>query len=58
MRVAKQAEWNHPVRWPLVLIALALALMVGLAWRGYRVRQLATAKPKNAVAVAAASTNP
>jgi hypothetical protein len=30
MRVAKQAEWNHPVRWPLALIALALALLVGL----------------------------
>ena len=58
MRVAKQAEWNHPVRWPLALIVLALALLVGLAWRGYRVRQLATAKPKNAGTVATAPTSP
>ena len=57
MRVAKQAEWNHPVRWPLALIVLALALMVGLAWRGYRVRQLATAKPKAGSTVPAATTS-
>ena len=48
LRVARQAEWNQPVRWPLALIALALIAMVLAAWRGYRARQQATAKPKNA----------
>lgn len=45
LRVAKQAEWNHPVRWPLVLIALALLALAALAWRSYRARQRATARP-------------
>ena len=52
LRVARQAEWNQPVRWPLALIALALIAMVLAAWRGYRARQQATAKPKNAAPVA------
>ena len=52
MRVAKQAEWNHPVWWPLVaLIAAALAL-VWAARRGYRARQEATAKAPPAVPAA------
>ncbi|MCW5663917.1 MAG: ABC transporter substrate-binding protein [Piscinibacter sp.] len=45
MRVAKQSEWNHPVRWPLVLIALALLALAAVAWRSYRARQRATARP-------------
>jgi hypothetical protein len=53
LRVAKQAEWNQPVRWPLAVMAAALLLMLLLAWRGYRARQLATAKPKNTAPVAA-----
>ena len=33
LRVAKQAEWNHPVRWPLAVIAAVLLLLrrAGLA---------------------------
>ena len=40
--------------WGLALApVIVLLLMVGLAWRGYRARQLATAKPKNAAQAAA-----
>jgi hypothetical protein len=55
MRVAKQAEWNQPVRWPLAVMGLALVLLCGLAVRAYRVRQRATALPRAGAAVA---TNP
>ena len=43
-RSARQAEWNHPVRWPL---ALGAVLLLALAWgarRSYRRRETATAR--------------
>ena len=48
LRVAKQAEWNRPTWWPVVLL---LALALGLVWiarRGYQARQRATAVPVGA----------
>ena len=45
LRVAKQAEWNKPTWWPMVLIAAALLALVWVARRGYRARQRATALP-------------
>jgi ABC-type transport system substrate-binding protein len=45
LRVARQAEWNRPTWWPIVLL-LALALgLVAVARRGYQARQRATALP-------------
>jgi len=52
MRVAKQAEWNRPTWWPmLVLLAGALGL-IWIARRSYRARQQATAKGGAPVPVA------
>ena len=45
LRVARQAEWNQPVRWPLAVIAAVLLALLALAWRSYRARQRATARP-------------
>ena len=48
LRVAKQAEWNKPTWWPVVLL---VAFAVGLVWiarRGYQARQRATAVPVGA----------
>jgi ABC-type transport system substrate-binding protein len=47
VRAVKQAEWNRPVWWPLLAIAAGALLLVALAWRGYRVRQRLTAKPRH-----------
>ena len=43
-RVAKQAEWNKPTWWPIVLLALAALGMAWIGRRSYRARQQATAK--------------
>jgi ABC-type transport system substrate-binding protein len=43
LRVRRQAEWNHPVAWPLALPALALLAALLAAWRGWRARENATA---------------
>ncbi len=43
LRAQRRAEWNRPVVWPLLLVALALAAAVWPAWRGYRRREAATA---------------
>ncbi len=37
------AEWNRPVWWPLAVLAAAVALAFGAAWRSWRRRQQATA---------------
>ena len=43
-RVAKQAQWNHPVWWPLVLGLLALAGIVALVARTFRLRDRTDAR--------------
>ena len=46
LRVQKQAEWNRPVWWPLLLLlGLALALAL-LARRNYTARERTTARPR------------
>jgi ABC-type transport system substrate-binding protein len=54
LRVAKQAEWNKPVWWPMVVLLLLVLAMVWAARRGYRRRQRATATPTDAPGLAAA----
>ena len=52
LRVAKQAEWNHPVWWPMLLL---IAGALGLGWiarSSYRQRQLATGKATSPAPVA------
>ncbi len=46
LRVARQAEWNHPVWWPLLVLLAGMVALVWVARRGYRVRQQATAKAR------------
>ena len=45
LRVAKQAEWNRPTWWPIVLLIAGLLGLVWIARRGYQARQRATAVP-------------
>ena len=45
LRVAKQAEWNRPTWWPMVLLIAGLLGLVWIARRGYQARQRATAVP-------------
>jgi len=53
MRVSKQAEWNRPVWWPVLLLFAGAAALLWIARRSYRLRQQATAKtPATAVATA------
>jgi ABC-type transport system substrate-binding protein len=44
LRAQRRAEWNRPVAWPLLLVALAIAAAIWPAWRGYRRRETATAR--------------
>jgi len=44
MRARKQAEWNHPVRWPLALLALVLVALAWTARRSFKARETATAR--------------
>jgi ABC-type transport system substrate-binding protein len=44
LRAQKQAEWNHPIRWPLALLALALLALVWIARRSFKARETATAR--------------
>lgn len=44
LRVAKQAEWNHPVWWPLLLLAAVAFALAWIARRSFRARERATAK--------------
>ncbi|WP_418648914.1 ABC transporter substrate-binding protein [Thauera butanivorans] len=47
-RAAARAEWNEPVLWPLVLVALLLLAMVSPAVLHWRRREVATAVPDEA----------
>lgn len=53
LRAQKQAEWNHPVRWPLALLAAVLLALAWWARRSYKARETATAR-RPAVAAAGA----
>ncbi len=44
LRARKQAEWNKPVRWPLVLLAIAALAAIWAARRSYKLRETATAR--------------
>jgi ABC-type transport system substrate-binding protein len=44
LRARKQAEWNQPVRWPLILLAIAALAAMWAARRSYRLRETATAR--------------
>jgi len=50
LRVVKQAEWNKPTWWPMALIVALLLVLAGVARRGYRARQRATALPAGGAA--------
>ena len=43
LRVEKIAEWNRPVFWPLAVIVVLLALVLGVSWRTLRRAQRQTA---------------
>lgn len=53
LRARKQAEWNHPVRWPLALLALAALAAALAARRSYKARETATARAGRAAPVTA-----
>lgn len=44
LRASKQAEWNKPVRWPLILLAIAALAALWAARRSYKLRETATAR--------------
>ena len=39
LRARLQAQWNQPVRWPLLLLAVLLLVLVVPAWLGFRRHQ-------------------
>jgi len=41
-----QQQWNQPVWWPLLLLAVLLLISVIPAWRGYRQREQGTVKDR------------
>src|SRR5205085_2114340 len=43
LRAARQAQWNHPVWWPLGLIAAAALLLAWVARRAFAARERAVA---------------
>lgn len=43
LRTRLQAAWNRPLYWPLFLIALIAMALAWIAWRGYRIRERASA---------------
>jgi ABC-type transport system substrate-binding protein len=43
LRARRQAEWNRPHWWPLVLIGLAALALAWIGWRGFRARERMTA---------------
>ena len=44
LRAKKQAEWNAPIVWPLVLLGALLAAALWAARRSFRARETATAR--------------
>jgi ABC-type transport system substrate-binding protein len=50
LRARLQAQWNRPVWWPLVLVAIGLVALVWGARRSYLAREHATARGRAAVA--------
>ena len=44
LRAKKQAEWNAPIVWPMVLLGALLLAAVWAALRSYRARETATAR--------------
>jgi len=54
LRAQRVAEWNRPVWWPIVLLALGALALVWVARRSYLARERATARPPAAAAHAAA----
>ncbi|HSW05601.1 ABC transporter substrate-binding protein [Aquabacterium sp.] len=44
LRAQKQAEWNHPIAWPMALLALGALALVWIARRSFRQRETATAR--------------
>jgi len=49
LRAQKQAEWNHPVVWPMALLVLAALALAWVARRSFRLRETATARGGAAV---------
>ncbi|MBI5257058.1 MAG: ABC transporter substrate-binding protein [Burkholderiales bacterium] len=49
LRARKQAEWNHPIVWPMGLLALALLAAAAAARRSFRQRETANARGVAAV---------
>jgi len=45
LRARRQAEWNDPVWWPMVLLLLGALVMVLAGRRSYLARERATARP-------------
>jgi ABC-type transport system substrate-binding protein len=45
LRAQKQAEWNRPVWWPMVLLVALAAALFWLARRSFVARERATARP-------------
>jgi ABC-type transport system substrate-binding protein len=48
LRARRQAEWNEPVWWPMVLLLLGAVAMVLVGRRSYLARERATARPEPA----------
>ena len=44
LREQRRGEWNRPVVWPVLLLAILFGAALWPAWRGYRRREKATAR--------------
>jgi membrane protein implicated in regulation of membrane protease activity len=42
--VRKLAEWNRPVWWPMILVALLALTLVAIGWRSLRRRERMNAR--------------